>query len=747
MKPKYPPKAKATARDAAAPGIQSKFNEALALHQAGRLDQAWAAYQQVLALQPKHFDALHMLGLIAYQTGYLQQSLELIDKAIALNSDHAFAYNNRGSTLAALNRLQEALASYEKAIKLKPDYAKAFYNRGNTLMDLRQPEAALASLDQAIKLDPGHADALYNRGNTLIDLKRPEEALASYDQVIKLRPDFADAYNNRGSTLRGLKRLEEALASYQQAVKLQPEFADAFSNMGNTLRALDRPHEALLSNEQAIRLKPEHAEAWNNRGNALVDLKRVSDARASFEKAIEIQPDFTPSLHNLGKLYSELGDHKTAIRFFRDALRIDATLVDTHSCLIFCMDLYAGADTAAQQEERKSWNRIHAAPLLQNRDYLNQADAHRLIRIGYVSADFYEHSAASAFAALLGQFDRSCFEVIAYSNSHKQDAVTLSIQAGVTAWRDICDLPDGAVADLIRNDGIDILVDLSGHTLGNRLLVFARKPAPVQVSAIGYPTGTGMPAMDVLLADSVVIPPGERHLYAEQVRYLPSVLLYSRDPGDYPPVSELPALASGAITFGSFNRLSKITDEALEQWARLLCALPKSNLLLKAAQLDNQAARDRLMEFFEKAGIAPQRISLLGETTWVDHMRAFNGIDIALDSLPHGGGITTLESIMMGVPVVTLNWPTFPGRASASILTTLGLSGWIAPSVEQYVSIAVEKSSNLDALVVLRGQLRRTFAASIFGNPAAYVKVVESEYRKLWQEWCAKQISRRRHSS
>jgi predicted O-linked N-acetylglucosamine transferase (SPINDLY family) len=275
------------------------------------------------------------------------------------------------------------------------------------------------------------------------------------------------------------------------------------------------------------------------------------------------------------------------------------------------------------------------------------------------------------------------------------------------------------------------------------LRVFARKPAPIQVTAWGYIGGSGMKAMDVFLADPVVVPPEEKKYYAERICYLPSVIS-AFFPDNFPPVGPLPALSvpshrGGEITFGSFNRLAKISAEAYRTWAQVLQAIPGSRMLLKTPELDCSDSRDRILGCFTQAGIDPARITLLGGSSWPDHMAVFNAVDISLDPYPHGGGVTALEGLMMGVPVVTLRWPTIPGRVSASILTTLGLSDWIAETPQQYVEIATRKAGDLKALAELRQQLRPRFLSSIIGDTTAYARVVEQEYRKLWREWSSHQ--------
>jgi predicted O-linked N-acetylglucosamine transferase (SPINDLY family) len=336
---------------------------------------------------------------------------------------------------------------------------------------------------------------------------------------------------------------------------------------------------------------------------------------------------------------------------------------------------------------------------------------------------------------MLTQFNPDYFEIFAYSNHKAEDIVTQFIRSKVNHWRNISDLTDDEVITHIHEDKIDILVDLSGHSEGNRLLVFARKPAPIQITAWGYIGGTGMKAMDVFFADPVVVSLEEKSLYAEQLVYLPAVVCYFPF-APFPPVNPLPALSGHIITFGSFNRLAKVTQQTFQAWAQVLLAVPGSRMIFKTQEIDQQNECDRLLDIFSRLGVSPECIVLQGNTAWGDHMAAYNQIDISLDPFPHGGGVTTIEGIMMGVPVVTLRCPTIPGRISAAVLTPLGLTDWIAETPEEYVDIAVRKSADLMALSVLRKQLRNTMTDSLVGNPKAYTQVVEQQYRLLWQQWC-----------
>lgn len=742
---------------------------ALAHHQNGELTQADALYQRILEIAPNHPDALHLSAVIAHQNGQHERALVMLDKAIKIRASGPM-YCNRGLTLEACGQLDEAVDSYRHALALEPGYAEAHNNLGNALQKQGKQEDALKRYQRAIALKPDYADAHYNLaylfqqqnqlaaaaesyrcalvfnpgyaaahnnlGNVLMAQGDIAAAFDCYQEALVLNPNDAETHRNMGKCLSALGKFDSALACYQKALAIEPECADTYFNMALVLQTQGRVDIAVPHYQKAISIEPHEADFHRNMGNALRLCGQLDAASKSIRAAIAIKPNFAEAFSNLGNVQQAQGDLDDALVSHRHALLLKPDFTDAHCNLIFAMDLAANLNTAALQLERKRWDDMHAAPLAAlQQPHSNSPDPERRLRIGYVSADFRVHSAADIFSPMLFGFDPAQFDVFAYSNTKNEDAYTQKFVDNVTYWRNIVSLSDDAVADLIRQDEIDILVDLSGHSGGNRLLVFARKPAPLQVTAWGYATSTGMQAMDVFFADAVLVPPDEKKCYVEQVRYLPSVVCHNpRHP--MPEVNAAPVLSKGAITFGSFNRLPKVSKVVFQTWAQILLAVPDSTLVIKACELDGQDSRDRVASYFIEAGVDPERIVFLGGSSWEDHVAAFHQIDIALDPFPHGGGVSTLEGLMMGVPVVTLRSPTIVGRLSASIMTTLGLKDWIAETPEQYVQMAIQKAGEVTALASLRHQLRGMIQASIIGDTKAYVSAVEGEYRSLWREWC-----------
>ncbi len=700
-----------------------------------RLDEAEACYRQALQIEPGFALAHYNLGNISQDKGRLDEAEACYREAIQLKPDYLDAHNNLAVTLVQMERLGEAEASYRQVLQIKPDYVEALCNLGNTLRKMDRFAEAETCYRQTLLIKPDYVEAYNNLGITLHAMGRSDDACVIYRQALQIDPDSVEMYNNLGNALSGVNRLQDACDCYQRALQLKPDYAPAHNNLGLALHGLGRLSDAEAIFRSAILIDPNDADALTNLGMTLYTMGRLAEAEAALKNALNIRPDYAEALCTLGNTQLGMGKQLDATASYRAALRVKPNFAMANSNLIFTMDLMTDIDTVSLQGERKRWNAAHAVHLHQKRIHTNIADPTRRLRIGYISADFRVHSAAFVFGGMLIYFDRGEFEVFAYSNSNKEDVLTCEFQQSVTGWRNIAGLSDDAMADLIRQDEIDILVDLSGHSSGNRLLVFARKPAPIQITAWGYATGTGMSAMDVFFSDPVFVPPEEKQFYAEQVIYLPSAFGYFHNHTP-PEVNALPALSTKGVTFGSFNRLEKNSAQAYDAWAKILRSLPDSRMIIKTHALDDAGMRAQVTGYFTCAGIAPERIILLGSSSRDAHMASFNQIDIALDPFPHGGGVTALEGMMMGVPMVTIRWPTLIGRVSSSILTTMDLTDWIAETPEQYVNLAIQKAADLGALADLRQQLRGALTSSIICDQLAYTRAVEKEYRQLWQAWC-----------
>ncbi len=719
---------------------EAHSNLGVILQGLGDMKQAETCYRRALQIKPAYGAALSNLAKLLQTLGRLDEAESYFRTILKTSSDSADALFNLGNILNCLGRLAEAKASYRGALRINPNFVQIYGNLGIVLKGLGRFEEAESSFRKALQINPDYAQAHCNLGAMFKELNRLDEAEGCYRSALKLAPDYADAHSNLGIVQQELGRMTDAEASFRQALQFNPDLLEAHCNLGNVLLGTARLSEAENCCRHLLQLKPDYAIAHRLLGLVLMSMGRLQDGVDSFREVVHLRPNDASAYNDLGNGLRDSGRHDQAVQCYRRALELDPQDAVAHSDLIFALDLVADLSLSAMQDERKKWCQMHAAHLLQHIPYGINADSGRRLRIGYVSSDFSSNSAPTFFAGMLFNFDSSRFDVLAYSNESRTISTPLTrrFQQSVTVWRNIFRMSDDAVADLIRNDKIDILVDLSGHSGRNRLLVFARKPAPVQISAWAYATGAGMDAMDVLFSDVTLIPLEERFLYAEEIRYLPAFFSYfsCQEP---PALALLPALTNKTITFGTFSRLEKVTEQTWQTWANVLLSVPNSCMLFKNAEMDHAVARARVEGYFQRAGVAIDRLIFHGRTGWTDHMAVFNQVDICLDTFPQGGGVTTLEGLMMGVPVITLHSPTFVGRTGVSILNVLGLVDWIAESSEQYVAIAMQKASDISALAELRAQLRSRLTSSIIGDTVAYAKVVEQEYLSLWQAWCVTQ--------
>ncbi len=547
-------------------------------------------------------------------------------------------------------RLQEAEGLYRQILTQQPFHAAAMHHLGLIAHQTGQNDVAIDLIRRAIAINPNYAEAYSNLGNVLWIQGRLDEAIALLRQAITLQPDLAEAHGNLGIALADKGELDEAIATLRQAIALNPNFPEAHNNLGNALRDKGQLDESIISFRQAIALRPGFAEAHNNLGNALKDIGQLDEAIAAFRRAIALQPEYAEAYSNL--LYS--------VNFKTDC------------------------SPAQLLAEHHAWAERLASPLKASiRPHDNDRDPNRRLRIGYVSPDFRAHPVGRFLLPLLAAHDRKQFEIYCYSCVQVPDAFTSRCQNHADVWRAIGNLGDDKAADLIRNDRIDILVDLTMHMAGNRLLLFARKPAPVQATYLAYAGTTGLETIDYRITDPHLDPPGSSdENYAERSIRLAETYWCYEPPIDSLEMSPLPAAAKGFVTLGCLNNFCKITPETFLTWSRLLIAVPNSRLLLHATVGSH---RDHLHKKLSDQGVDPNRLTFVDRLALPQYMQQYQSIDIGLDPFPYVGGTTTCDALWMGVPVVTLRGQTAISRGGASILTNIGISELIAESPEQYV--------------------------------------------------------------
>ena len=701
------------------------------LGQSGRNSEAVNANQSAIALSPQDAQAHNNLGITLKELGRLEEAEACYRQSIALQPTLAEAHSNLGITLQELGRLNEAEASFRKAISLKPIFPYAHSNLGITLKELGRFEGAEASYKQAIALKPDYVEAHNNLGVALKELGRFEEAEASYTQAIALKPDYAEPHSNLGLMLMKLGRLDEAETSYRQAIALKPDYAVALSNLGNTLKELGRLNEAEASYRQAIGVKSDLTEAYNNLGVMLKGLGRLDESEACLGRAIASKPDFAEAHSNLGNTLKELGRFEEAEASYTQAMALKPDFAEAHSNLLF---LYSGYsyDTSLYLKEAHDYGRRRTEAVTSQFSNWLCEEEHQALRVGFVSGDLSNHPVGYFLEGLLNELGGSKLALFAYPTKLLEDELTVRIKPHFAAWRPLVGIGDEAAANLIHSDGIHILIDLSGHTAGNRLPIFAWKPAPVQISWLGYFASSGVTEIDYILGDPYVTPIEEAGHFTEKIWRLPESYLCFTQPNVDVDVAPLPALTNGSVTFGCFNKIERINDDVVAVWARILKAIPDSKLFLKDKKLSNDSMRDAVYRRFEFVGIGRGRLILEGSSPRSEYLASYNRVDIALSPFPYGGGTTSAEGLWMGVPVIAKRGNHFLSHLGESIAHNTGLSEWIASDQDDYVAKAIEYSSNLDGLAKLRLRLREQVLYSPLFDRKRFASHFETALRGVW---------------
>ena len=631
-------------------------------------------------------------------------------------------------------RLAEAEALYRQVLARSPDHAKALHLLGALACQVGHLEASIELIGRAIAIDPAVAHYHVDRGEAYRRAGRLEEAVAGYQRAIALKPGLALAHSNLANALWGLGRLDEAMIAAERAIELEPGSAEAHNNLGNVLKDLGRYDEAIAAFGRAIELQPGFALAHNNLGCALFARGDPEAAIAAVGRAIELEPDRAEAHSNLGHALKEVGRIDEALAALRQALALRPDLAKAASGLVYAVHFHPEYDAQAILAEHRAWARVHAEPLAAEiRPHENDRTPERRLRVGFLSPDFRDHAVGRALLPLFAHHDRRRMEFVAYSDVRAPDGVTEELRGLADRWQYVAELSDRSLAERIREDRCDVLVDLALHTADNRMLVFARKPAPVQVTMLGLPATTGLATIDGRLTDPYLDPPGTSDGdYTERSIRLPHCFWCYQAAEDAPAVNSLPALQKGVVTFGCLNQFAKVSRLALEVWIRVLQSLPGARLLIHAP---SGRHREQVQHLFQKGGIAPERVMFVGRVPRKPYFRCYHDLDLCLDPFPYHGGITTMDSLWMGVPVITLAGRTAVGRAGVSILSNVGLPELITRTPEEYLAIAVSRARDLAGLAELRAGLRQRMRASPLLDGKGYAAEVEAgQIRGLVEE-------------
>jgi predicted O-linked N-acetylglucosamine transferase (SPINDLY family) len=743
------------------------------LQQSGRDAEALVPMQTVVKLSPRDAEAHNNLGIILKSLGRLEESAASYRRALKINSSYAQAHGNLGATLHELGRLDEAEASYRQALKIDPNYAKVHRNLGAVLHDLKRLDEAESCCRRALQLNPNVAEAHCNLGNTLRDMGRLGDSEASLRRALEISPDSVDAMIMLALTLKALDRLAEAESWVRRALEIAPDSIDAHRHLGDVLYVIGRMDESQASYLRALELKPDDFNANCNLGVVYWDSDRLLDAEASLRRALEANPKSAPALNilgvilmdagrlveaeaslrralaiepeaadmhdNLGTILNNLGRMEEAVACYRRALAIKSEYPHAHSNMLHCLTLIAEIDAHTLFAEHRQFGIRYETPLRSRwPDFSGTRDPGRTLRVGFVSGDLRNHAIAYYIEPILAKLaGHAQVSLHAYSNSAVEDEVSRRLRQYFVQWRQVIKLSDDSLARQIMADGIDILIDLSGHTAKNRLLAFARKPAPVQVSWMGFPGTTGLESIDYYLADRFFLPQGRfDDQFTEKIVRLPASAPFLPS-SDAPPTNELPGLTSGYLTFGSFNRLNKLNPRLIALWSGLLRSMPESRVLLGG--VDDGEKSNALAAWFAREGIERGRVEFHGRCDMASYLKLHHKVDICLDTYPYGGGTTTLHALWMGVPTLSLAGGMPAGQSGASILGHAGLEEFVARNPDEFVGKGISWQGRLAELADIRAGLRERLATSAIGQPALIAAGLERALRIMWQRWCAGQ--------
>jgi len=716
------------------------LQQAVGLHRGGRLAEAAALYRRVLEHVPDQVDALNLLGTIEMAQGRAAAAAELIQRALRSRGPFAEGETNLGAALGALGRKEEAEAAYRRALALQPTLATALNNLGQLLATSDRDEEAEGLLRQAVAAEPGYFEAVCNLADLLVARERWDEAEALYVQAEALRPSQARVLFGRGNVARGRKDLPAAEAFFQQSLLEKPDYVPALNNLGTVLMEQHRPQEAEEIFRQAYALQP-NLHIKSNIGLALRGLGRILDAAAAFREILAVEPDDLEALSNLAGTHYTMGGIEEAVAICRRVLEHDPVHDRALTDLLLLMNYrLAYSPDELALEHRKAgmaWDR----PIDRRaRPFAMRRDPNRRLRIGYVSGDFRKHSCWWFIEPLLRSHDRGAVSVLCYSNSLHADRRTGKARILADVWRNIHGLSDEDAAALIEADGVDILVDLSGHTGGHRLKLFGLKPAPIQVSWLGYPNTTGLGTMDYRITDAWADPPGPADArYTERLFRLPRPFLCYAAPVPPPPPELMPG-GGGPVSFGCFQGLHKYDPAMLGAWGRILRAVPESRLKLKTLAFMEGDMRRSVRDRLEAAGVPVDRVDFLSkDMETADHLERYRQVDIVLDTLPYAGTATTCEAMWMGAPVVTWAGDAHVRRVGASLLSAVGLDDLVAGSLDGYVETAVRLAGDDARRREIRATLTQRMAESALCDRFGFAAAMEAAYRSMWRQWIEEQ--------
>ncbi|MET0950531.1 MAG: tetratricopeptide repeat protein [Pseudomonas sp.] len=692
-------------------------------------------HRRAIRVNPRNAQAHALLGLALQKVGQIEAAIASQRRALELDPSMQGLHAVMAPALFVLGQYQAAADSYRRALTAQQEDAELHKGLSDALRNLGQFDAALVSARQAVALCPDDVEHHLSLAAGLHAAGDYQGAVDSFRHVLALVPDYVEASFDLAQTLSLLRQHEAAADSYRRVLELRPDHFRAHAALGACLRELKQLDGAVASFQRALEIEPDNAAVLHDFGVSLQQLGKLAPAGAALQRAFDIAPDNATFLISLAYNCFERGEWEQTLQYNRQILQLGPPSAAAHSAALFMLSHCCDDPTeltAAHRKWGELWETPHRAGWTA---HTNGRDPERQLRVGFVSADLYHHAVARFIEPVFTQLKHSTqLTLYVYYSNSVDDSMTQWLRDGIVHWYPVADLDEDALDRQIRADGIDILIDLSGHSARNRLPLFARKPAPLQASWIGYAGTTGMEAVDYYLSDQFHLPEGRYDdQFTEQIMRLPLGTPFAPDPQS-PPVTPLPALTNGYLTFGSFHRANKLSRNVIALWAQLLHRMPSSKMLLGGLREGDDAT---LQDWFAAEGIDPSRLIMRQRTSMPKYLAQHHEVDICLSPFPYTGSTTLLHALWMGVPTLTTIGPTNPSHSVVCALAHLGLSSFIADDEPNYVALGVFLSENLTVLAQLRATMRERFTSSLFGYPGVTAASLEYGLRLMWQRWCA----------
>nr|GLL46184.1 probable UDP-N-acetylglucosamine--peptide N-acetylglucosaminyltransferase SPINDLY [Ipomoea trifida] len=730
----------------------------------GRLVEAAESYQKALRADSSYKAAAECLAIVLTDlgtslklAGNTQEGIQKYYEAIEIDQHYAPAYYNLGVIYSEMMQYDLALRCYEKAALERPMYAEAYCNMGVIYKNRGDLESAIACYERCLAVSPNFEIAKNNMAIALTDFGTKvklegdiDQGVAYYKKALYYNWHYADAMYNLGVAYGEMLNFDMAIVFYELAFHFNPQCAEACNNLGVIYKDRDNIDKAVECYQKALSIKPNFSQSLNNLGVVYTVQGKMDAAQSMIQKAIIANPTYAEAYNNLGVLYRDAGNISLAIEAYEQCLKIDSDSRNAGQNRLLAMNYINEGTDDKLYEAHRDWGRRFMRLFPQYTSWDNPKDPERQLIIGYVSPDYFTHSVSYFIEAPLTYHDYANYKLVIYSAVVKADAKTNKFRDRVLkkggVWRDIYGIDEKKVASMVREDKVDILVELTGHTANNKLGMMACRPAPVQVTWIGYPNTTGLPTIDYRITDALADPPDTKQKHIEELVRLPECFLCYTPSPEVGPVSSTPALSNGFVTFGSFNNLAKITPKVLQVWARILCAVPNSRLIVKCKPFCCDSVRQGFLSTMEQLGLEPQRVDLLPLILLNhDHMQAYSLMDISLDTFPYAGTTTTCESLFMGVPCVTMGGSVHAHNVGVSLLKTVGLENLVAKNEDEYVQLALQLASDLTALSKLRLSLRDLMLKSPLCDGPKFGQNLEEIYRSIWRRYCKGDVPSLKH--